>query len=374
MLLRSQVALLLVLISLLALLALNGCGTNTKVCNVSGDCCASGAECPAPPPHLYAAGLNGEVTVYPAFNGALGTPISVQGPTATLGMAVLNRQFLYVSDLNNSLLDGWSINLDTGGLTTIAGSPFGLSSFTFGAGLAASSQANVVYVAEAGQIEAFKADATGALAAVAGSPFPSGTNLYMTVDPQGRFLFASDDDPPGSVFAFTIDSAGALHAVAGSPFPTTTDPLGNTQPDEIVVDSTGSFVYTTLRATGQVAAFSIDPSSGVLTTVPGSPFPAGSGPITLTTANNFVYVSNATDQTISGYSITPVTGVLTPLAGSPFPIRAGALTTDPNGSFFYAAGSTGILAFTIDSTTGNLTPITGSPFPPSGATVLAYVQ
>lgn len=374
MLLRGQVALALILIGLLTLLALNGCGgTNTKVCNLSG-CCAGSDACRAPQ-YLYATGLNGQVTAFPvSSNGALGTAISIPGPTETLGMAVLNNQFIYVSDLKNSSLDAWSINLGTGALTTIPGSPFSLTSSPFGSGVSASNQANVVYVAEAGQIEAFKADSTGVLSAVAGSPFPSGSNLYLTVDPLGRFLFASDDDPPGSVFVFTIDSAGALHAVAGSPFPTTTNPLGNTQPDEIMVDSTGSFVYTTLRATGQVAAFSIDASSGVLTTVPGSPFPAGNGPITLTTANKFVYVSNATDQTISGYSITPVTGVLTPLSGSPFPIRAGALTTDPSGSFFYAAGSTGILAFTIDSTTGGLTPIAGSPFPPSGATVLAFVQ
>ena len=356
------------------LLALCGCGTNgTKACNEDG-CCGPGvAACPAPPAHLYATGLSGLVTVFPVFNGALGTPTSITAPATTLGMVALNNQFLYISDFQNSSLDAWSINFDTGALTTIPGSPFSLGQFSVGAGLAANTAASVVYVGDAGKIDALKADATGALTAVPGSPFASGTNLYLTVDPQNRFVFASDVDPPGSVFAFTADSAGALTPVAGSPFPTIPGFVGSTKPNEIVVDSTGSFVYTGLMGTNQVAGFSIA-ASGVLTPVPGSPFSAGSGPISIATVKSFLYVANGMDGTISGYSITPVTGVLVPLAGSPFAIPAAALTTDLFGNFLYGSGAGGISALTIDSTSGGLTPVAGSPFPNGGATVLTFVQ
>jgi 6-phosphogluconolactonase (cycloisomerase 2 family) len=241
-------------------------------------------------------------------------------------------------------------------------------------GLAVDGTAQVLYVGDAGKIDALKADATGALTAVVGSPFAAGTNLYLTVDPQNRFVFASDDTPPGNVLAFTIDaSTGALNAVPGSPFATIPGYVGNTQPSEIVVDSTGSFVYTGLMATGQIAAFSIVASSGALNPVPGSPFAAGNRPIALATVNNFLYVSNVMDGTISGYSINPTTGVLTPLSGSPFAIHGGPLTTDPAGRFLYTTGSGGLLAFSIDPQTGGLTPI-GSAIPYAGATVLTFVQ
>ena len=316
----------------IALLALAGCGTSPKACNLSG-CCASGADlCPVPQ-FLYATGISGQVTGFPvAAGGALGTPTSINDPAMTLGMTALNNQFLYVSDFQNSSLDGWSINLSSGALTPIPGSPFSLGLLAFGAGLATNSTANVIYVAEAAKIGAYKADATGALTALSGSPFPAGTNLFLTVDPQSRFLFASELDPPGGVDAFTIDSTGALTSVAGSPFPAIPNFVGDTRPNSIVVDSSGSFVYLALGATNQIAAFSIVTPGGALNPVPGSPFAAGNTPLSMVVANNFLYVSNALDGTLSGYSIAPTTGILTPLSGSPFQIRGAALATDQAGS------------------------------------------
>ena len=367
--LPSQLAILLILP---AVFVLGGCGTSTHVCNLSG-CCGPGvAACPAQP-YLFATGVSGEVSVFPVFgNGALGASVaSATAPATTLGMTVLNNQFLYISDFQNSSLDAWSINLGTGALTDVSGSPFSLGQFSLGAGLATNGTAGVVYVADVAKIDAFKADPTGALTPLPESPFASGTNIFLTVDPQNRFVFASSDDPPGSIFAFTADPTGALTPVPGSPFATIPNFVGNTRPGEIAVDSTGSFVYTALTGTNQVAAFSIAAPSGVLTPVPGSPFTAGNSPLTLTTVNNFLYVSN--DGSVSGYSIAPTTGVLTPLSGSPFAIVGAALTTDPGGRFLYASSAAGIFAYSIDST-GGLTPIAGSPFPAAGATVLTFVQ
>src|SRR5258708_6285485 len=224
-------------------------------------------------------------------------------------MAVLNNQFLYVSSPSPTLggtstIDAWSIDLGTGSLTTVPGSPFPLAPVSVPVGLAVSSTAQILYVGDVGKIDALKADTNGVLSAVIGSPFLAGTNLYLTVDPQNRFVFASDDTTPGNVLAFTIDaSTGALGAVPGSPFPTIPGFVGNTQPREIVVDSSGSFVYTVLMSTGQIAGFSIVASTGALNLLPGSPFNAGAGPVSLARVNSFLYVSNLIDGTISGYQI-----------------------------------------------------------------------
>ena len=367
-------AILAVLITCLALF-LSGCGSSkTQVCNVAPGCCGPAAACPAPPQHLFAAGLNGQITSFPVYGGTLGTPTSISGPQVSFGMAVMQNQFLYAS---NSVaqpagsVDAWMINPDTSALTAVSGSPFSLGTFSVPGGLAANNNVQVLYVADAGGIDALHADAAGALTALAGSPFPGGTGLYLAVDPNDQFLFVSDTTPPGNVLAFTLDSSGALTAVPGSPFPIAG--TTSTQPNQIVVDSSGKFVYVDLLTTNQVAGFSIDASTGALTPVPGSPFSAGKGPLGLATANNLLYVSNTMDGTISGYTIDPTSGVLTPISGSPFAINAAALTANLSGNFLYTSGVKGLQVWSIDLTTGALTQV-GSPVPFAGATMLVFAM
>jgi 6-phosphogluconolactonase len=292
-------------------------------------------------------------------------------------MAALNNQFLYASNPASpvgvtSSIDAWAIAPGTGTLTPLPGSPFPLGPLSFAAGLAVNSTAQVLYVSDAGKIDALQADAMGALTPILGSPFLGGGTLYLTVDPLNRFVFASDDAPPGNIAAFTIGSTGVLTAVPGSPFATVPGYVGTTRPSQVVTDATGSFVYTGLMATAQVAAFSVDASSGALTPVPGSPFPAGNNPLSLASVNNFLYVSNFTDGTISGYRISPTTGALTALAGSPFAIHGGPLVASSLGGFLYTTGSGGLMAFSINPQTGALTQI-GSAVPYAEATMLTFV-
>ncbi|MGA2102582.1 MAG: hypothetical protein ABSG34_15860 [Candidatus Sulfotelmatobacter sp.] len=365
------------IIASLATLAACGSSENKATACPEDGCCGGSAFCAAPQ-YVFANGLDGQVYVFPvdSTTGALESPTSTGGANTSLGMAVLNNQFLYVSNPSASLnlpssIDAWSVNLGTGALTTVAGSPFSLEPISISVGLAVDNASQTLYVADAGRIDALTANATGALTTVAGSPFLAGDNLYLTVDPQNRFLFAADDTVPVGVLAYTIDSStGALTAVPGSPFAASS---GTALPMGIVVDTSGSFVYLATRSSNQVVAFSIVAPSGVLNPVSGSPFSAGNGPIALATVNKFLYVSNVLDGTLSGYSIDSTTGVLTPLAGSPFAIQAGALTTDLVGNYLYSAGAGGMMAFQINGTTGMLTQV-GSTIPFAGATVLTYVQ
>jgi 6-phosphogluconolactonase (cycloisomerase 2 family) len=60
---------------------------------------------------------------------------------------------------------------------------------------------------------------TGALAAVAGSPFPTGAQpAFVSVDPSVKFAYIANAGD-ATVAAYTINAAtGALTVVAGSPF------------------------------------------------------------------------------------------------------------------------------------------------------------
>jgi YVTN family beta-propeller protein len=111
-----------------------------------------------------------------------------------------------------------------------------------------------------------------------------------------------------NVSAYTIDPAtGALTAIPGSPFSAGADPVS------VAVDPSGKFVYVANNAVGNiVSGFTIDPS-GALTVIAGSPFSAGKQPnwVAVDPSGKFAYVANAGDNTVSGYTINPVTGVLT---------------------------------------------------------------
>jgi 6-phosphogluconolactonase len=353
-------------------MALGACGGSSTIVRCLAPPCVIGP----PAEFLYATSVNGQMLSLPVdpATGAVGPATSIAGPAQSLGIAAVGSQFVYASDFQNHLIYGYSIEATSGALTAVAGSPFDQGPLDVPNGLAASPGGNFLYATAVGGVDAFSINPVGVPTLLAGSPFPSGGNLWLAVDPSGKFLFAPDIDPPNGVFAFTVDSTtGALTSVPGSPFLFAGQAVLNSRPIGIVIDSTGQFVYVALDATNQVAAFSILQGTGVLTPVPGSPFPAGNMPFLMATTGNFLYVSNAGDGTVSGYRIDSTSGVLSPLAGSPFALPAASLVADPSGKFLYGAGGAGIFAFTINAD-GSLTPVSGSPFPAAGPTVLTIVQ
>src|SRR5262245_19610460 len=74
-----------------------------------------------------------------------------------------------------------------------------------------------------------------------------------------------------------------------------------------------------------VSGYTIDSTTGALTPLSESPFPAGSSPSSMAVdpAARFVYVVNAGSNDISVYAIDPTSGALRPIRGSPFPAEVG---------------------------------------------------
>lgn len=141
----------------------------------------------------------------------------------------------------------------------------------------------------------------------------------MTIDPKGLFLFAADS-ANNKVVSFSIASGtGALSPVAGSPFSAGTTPVS------VAVDGTGTFLYASNSGSDNVSAYKI--SSGALTQVAGSPFStlaagattaAQAGFVTVDVTNNFLYVANISARTIAGFAINSADGTLQPANNSPF--------------------------------------------------------
>jgi len=107
-----------------------------------------------------------------------------------------------------------------------------------------------------------------------------------------------------------------LSFIIGSPY--ATGPSG-LYPDDIVVDPTGRFLYTTNLSSNNVTGFQIDATTGALSAIPGTPFSTGLGPLRMAfeQSGKFAYVLDANASTISVYAINATTGALTLTGGLP---------------------------------------------------------
>jgi 6-phosphogluconolactonase len=100
----------------------------------------------------------------------------------------------------------------------------------------------------------------------------------ITIDPAGKFLFlteTSSSPPVNGVSVYPINkTTGVLGTlVAGSPFAG-----GGSSAFSVSIDPTGKFVYVGNDQSANVSEFTLNSATGVLTSVAGSPIPAGTLP------------------------------------------------------------------------------------------------
>jgi 6-phosphogluconolactonase len=195
---------------------------------------------------------------------------------------------------------------------------------------------------------------TGVLEPV-GAPLPTdGAPITVAVDPKGRFVYVGTST---SIDVFTIDPTdgalslpeGASFAIPGAAF--------------IAPDPSGAFVYVSWTGAGGMGVYGVEPASGALSAIPGSPlFPDAihGGAVVFHPSGSFLYNARGGSN---GYATLPGGG-LTLVPGPSFDASAGAdpnaidLAITPKGQFAYAvASSTGkVFSYAIDPTHGGLTP------------------
>ena len=331
--------------------------------------------------------------------GALSAPSVVAGPNQSTGITgTISLGHLYVSDFLNDTVVGFSANSSTGALTPITGSPFSLGGTLPGAGGLSPFVADGPYFyatdLNARAVAGFSFNQnSGALTPVPGSPFAAGNTPVQAAQAgtQGKFLYVSDNgDSAGGILGFTINpNTGALTPMSGSPFPT--GPAGSF-PGPSALIANGNFLYValagTVNANHQIVVFSIDPNTGSLTPIAGSPFACGNDPLYMAivpvitiSSQSFLYTANIQDNTISAFTVNDTTGALTPVSGSPYSgastlagLAVSPIATNAGNFFLYAADQSGrILGYTIDGNTGALTPLAGSPFSTGNSPILLTI-
>ena len=291
-----------------------------------------------------------------------GQTCAVSGGSGTVGTSNVNS--ITVSCSSNpaysiggsvsGLNSGASVALVDNGSDTLAVSTNG--AFTFAQPLPSGSSYNITVSVEPLHQVCAVTNGTGT---VNGAGVTS-IAVACTAGPQYAYVANSNG---ANVSAYRIDaSTGALTPIAGSPFPAGSDP------NSVAISPNGAFAYVANSVGANVSAYRIDASTGALTPIPGSPFAAGSYPYSVAISPNgaFAYVANASGGNVSAYRIDASTGALTPIPGSPFAAGSdpNSVAISPNGAFAYVANALGanVSAYIIDASTGALTPIPGSPF------------
>jgi 6-phosphogluconolactonase (cycloisomerase 2 family) len=259
--------------------------------------------------------------------------------------------FLYQTALGNggpAGIYGYTINRSNGNLSIAAGSPY-LTNIPFMDDVVDQQGKFLYALSGQGGVYAFSIQAgTGTLTQIAGSPFaaaaPSNGGFprpatLMAIDQTNKFLYVSTSS---GISAYSIDqSTGALTAIAGSPFAS-----GVSNSWTIVITPNNSYLYQlqSQNSTG-IYGYSINQSSGALTPLSGSPFGAGQcgtlvpsgtvgipGPdnMTIASAGKFMY------DNCGIYSINETDGAIAQVSSSgpgDWPV------IDPTGNFLWAIGS-----------------------------------
>src|SRR5580658_4464262 len=136
----------------------------------------------------------------------------------------------------------------------------------------------------------------------------------LNVPPTPEFLYATSIN---HILTFTIDqSSGALSApqVAAGP----NQSIG-------MVASMNGQLYVSDFLNDAVDGYSINATSGALTAIPSSPFslggsPPGAGGLSaFAESGTYLYATDMNAGTVAGFLYNSSNGILTPVPGSPFP-------------------------------------------------------
>jgi 6-phosphogluconolactonase (cycloisomerase 2 family) len=285
----------------------------------------------------------------------------------------------------------YRVNSTTGAITALPSSPFGANAqqeLAFGvirpdlkfAYILDFTSVNILHIISMNPT-------TGAMVKeVATFSIPgSGDFLFdLRFDPTGRFLYVSEGET-NAIDAFVSNpTTGALTQVRGSPFIPRGSASGSCSPrvnfcgGSVGITKNNHLYYVSSTFDG-VSEFTINPTTGALTEMPGSPVanPAHEGlGVRVAPNGKHLYVNAPLSGLVVAYTINTTTGKLTPVAGSPFkvPGEDNFMDIDETGRFLYTANGNTISGFRINSTTGVLTSVPGSPYSAIGNTGITIVH
>ncbi len=196
----------------------------------------------------------------------------------------------------------------------------------------------------------------------------------LAAQAQGNYVYVNNQAAANTVSAYSVSATGALTQLAGSPF--STGGVGANVVcyglNRITLSPINNLLFVANTGDRSITSFQINPTTGFLTRVAGSPFATlltldtcqGISLAATPDGNYLMASSNGQIETFTigaGGTLTPLLNPLTPNCCSP---NAG-MVISPNGQFLATSNQTNVSMFTINA--GVLTPVPGSPFAKTGS-------
>lgn len=275
--------------------------------------------------HLYIASAGDNEIADFAIDPTSGALTAIQTPPVSAGAGAAgipafspDGKYLYVVNKTANTVSGYSIDPTSGALTSLG------TDVATGAApdwIVFTPDGKYAYVADSGEdfISAYSAS-SGVLTPLATPKYQTNElPMDLTIDTSGTHLYApvANSSNPGAVDWFTINADGTL--TGGKAVPADSVPAGVT-PVYLDIDPAAPFAYVSSKGGAEVYGYSIDPSTGALTALPGSPFSTGAGSlpqfITIDPSGKFGYTANEATANISEFQIDLTHGTLTPIPGN----------------------------------------------------------
>src|SRR5438270_1004224 len=242
-------------------------------------------------------------------------------------------KFLYMANSGSGTISAFAINA----AGDLARTP--LSPFNAGAGpqsMAIDPAGKFLYVANQasapGVFSGYLFQTNGDLTPLPQPSSATGNNpAALAAHPSGKFLYSANGGS-NNITAYAIAADGDLSAL-GSPVATGSSPIA------MAIDPAGNFLLAANNG-GTVRVFKIA-GDGALVAAGIAAVGQAPSSIILDPSGTRVYVANSGSNTISGFDLNPVTGALTALPGSPFADSGApsALLMDPVGLYLFAVNT-----------------------------------
>jgi 6-phosphogluconolactonase len=244
---------------------------------------------------------SGAIAVFPLTAASSNTPVAIGSP-ATNSAISANYWPIEITG-SSDIIVPTAVNI-------ASGSNDGSNTYVYVTAYDSSVTPSVGYVF------GFEVGSGGVLTALPGSPYAAGIQPSgIASDKTGAYLYVTDF-ANAQVLAYTIaasgaGNAGALATLAGSPFP-----AGN-QPSAVVLNPSYPYAYVTNSLDATVTAYSV--SSGVLTSL--GTYSTGEQPVAIgvdPSTERFLFTANFLGDNVSGFELSITAGTLVESQFSPF--------------------------------------------------------
>jgi YD repeat-containing protein len=295
-------------------------------------------------------------------------------------------KFTFTVDQNGIRV--YFINPSTGALSLAVGSPYAVGSNPVA--IAVDPFNRSVYVANKGSnnISAFSLNYSNGTLTSLGSVATGTAPTSLAIDPAGLVLLATNSGS-GNVIAYNIAGNGSLSAGYDATIAAGTTPYG------VAIDASSSYAFVVNQGSNNISVYSLwvapvlQYSPGayltLLTTVALPANVVNPSAITLDPSGRFVYIAAGpagTAGTLTAYQLNPASGSLTEIAGSPYPVDFDPVSvlTDPSGAWLYVvnSNSNNVSVFSINAATGALSSAAGTVYgtgsKPSGLAVSPAIK